>query len=308
VGSGTETTRRFAVGEARTTGRPGGRRSAGPHDWGLFGPESVTWRVHRSPVLLCGGIRALITQSFHPNAMAGVDQHSNYLERPLDRLKRTAEYVSTVVFGDSASAEAAAERVKRVHLKVHGVDPVTGRHYSARDTASLLWVHCAEVHSFLASFRAYGGAISEGEQDRYLAEQVRAAELLDVPAGIVPATRAEYREYFASMRPKLCVSEASRRAIDLCISPPLTRELLPLQGPLRVLANAALAITPEYMRQTAGIKRARWRYLSAGAVTRAAGKLLVLPGFREVPQMAIGTGTMEVARGALTAGVDGYRA
>jgi uncharacterized protein (DUF2236 family) len=285
--------------------RPVSRRRAvvpaGPEDWGLFGPDSVSWRVHRSSVLLCGGLRALITQSFHPHAMAGVDQHSNYLERPLDRLKRTAQYVSTVVFGDSESALAAAERVKRVHLKVRGVDPITGEEYSAGDTASLLWVHCAEVHSFLASFRAYGGAIDEGEQDRYLAEQVVAAELLDIPGEMVPATRAEYREYFAEMRPRICVTEASRRAIDLCVSPPLTRELLPLQAPLRVLANAAIAITPRYMRRTAGLERARWRYASAGAVTRAAGKVLHLPGFREMPRAAIGGRTLAVARGAIEA-------
>lgn len=233
--------------------------------------------------------------------MAGVDQHSDYLERPLNRLRRTAEYVSTVVFGDTSSAIAAAERVKRIHLKVRGRDPITGQEYSAEDKTLLLWVHCAEVHSFLASFRAYGGRIDEGEQDRYLAEQVSAAELLDIPASTVPATRAEYRDYFAQVRPNLCVSEASRRAIDLCVSPPLTRELIALQPSLRILANAALAITPTYVRRMAGLERARWRYLSAGVVTAAAGRILHWPGFREAPRMAIGGHTMRVARGAIEA-------
>jgi uncharacterized protein (DUF2236 family) len=241
--------------------------------------------------------------------MAGVDQHSDYLARPLNRLKRTAEYVSTVVFGDGATALAAAERVKRVHQRVEGIDPVTGEHYSAEDPALLLWVHCAEVHSFLASFRAYGGQIDNGEQDRYLAEQVRGAELLDIPARSVPATRGEYRDYFAEMRPRLCVSEASRRAIDLCVSPPMTRELLPLQPALRVLATAAIAITPTYMREMAGLERARWRYLGAGVVTQAAARVLQWPGFRQAPRMAIGGRTMAVAREAIDAaeelGADG---
>jgi uncharacterized protein (DUF2236 family) len=134
---------------------------------------------------------------------------------------------------------------------------------------------------------------------------VVAAELLGVPAEMVPATRAEYREYFASMRPRLCVTENSRPAIELCVSPPMTRELLPLQAPLRVLANAAIAITPTYMRRMAGLERARWRYMSAGAVTRAAGKVLQLPGFREAPRAAIGRQTIAVARGAIEA-AEGY--
>jgi uncharacterized protein (DUF2236 family) len=298
------------VSELPTMGRVNrpGSVSAGPGDWGLFGPESVSWRVHRSPVLLCGGMRALITQSFHPQAMAGVDQHSQYLERPLNRLQRTAEYVSTVVFGDTKSAIAAAQRVKQIHRRVRGTDPITGRQYSADDVPSLLWVHCAEVHSFLASFRAYGGPIDEGEQNRYLAEQVRAAELIGIPASEVPATRAEYRDYFAKMRPRLCVSEASRRAIDLCVDPPLIRELLPLQAPLRILANAAIAITPTYMRQMAGLERARWRYAGAGAVTWAAGKVLHWPGFRQAPRLAIGGQTLSVARRAIDAAEAGPRA
>src|SRR5918995_4421006 len=94
--------------------RPGGIPTpAGPHDWGLFGPESVSWKVHASPVLLVGGLRALLIQSLYPPAMAGIDQHSDYLERPLTRLQRTAEYVATVVYGDTASAERVAAMVRR---------------------------------------------------------------------------------------------------------------------------------------------------------------------------------------------------
>src|SRR5262245_31196702 len=81
-----------AEGALEAPARAGGMPiPAGPDDWGLFGPESVSWRVHSSPVLLVGGLRALIIQSLNPLAMAGVAQHSDYLERPLARLRRTAE-------------------------------------------------------------------------------------------------------------------------------------------------------------------------------------------------------------------------
>ena len=141
------------LGPARARGIP---VPAGPHDWGLFGPDSVSWRVHSNPVLLVGGLRALIIQSLNPLAMAGIDQHSNYLARPLARLRRTAEYVAAVVYGDTASAHRAAEMVQRLHARVHGTDPITGSPYSAADTQTKLWVHCVEVHSFLAAYRAYG--------------------------------------------------------------------------------------------------------------------------------------------------------
>src|SRR5947199_8403506 len=59
------------------------------HD-GLLGPDSVAWRVLDHPAALVGGLRALVVQSLHPLATAGVAQHSDYKRRPLERLRRTA--------------------------------------------------------------------------------------------------------------------------------------------------------------------------------------------------------------------------
>src|SRR5437764_10898097 len=108
------------------------------HD-GLLGPDSVAWRVLDHPAALIGGLRALIVQSLHPLAMAGVAQHSDYRRRPLERLRRTAYYVGATAMGDSATALAAAQRVKRVHAKVRGTDPVTGRPDSAEDAEAQVW-------------------------------------------------------------------------------------------------------------------------------------------------------------------------
>jgi uncharacterized protein (DUF2236 family) len=274
---------------------------AGPHDWGLFGPESVSWRVHSSPVLLVGGLRALLIQSLNPLAMAGIAQHSDYLKRPLMRLRRTAEYVATVVYADTPSAQRAGELVRKMHSRVMGLDPITGSPYSAEDTETKLWVHCVEVHSFLAAYRAYGGRLTDDEQDAYLAEQVRAAELMGLPSALVPASRAAYRDFFAYMRPGLCVSEASRDAIELVVNPPLTRELLPHQGTLRMMATAAVAITPKYIRRMAGVDRNRMIYLGAGTGTRTAG---VVAGARIFDRMAadlVGRRTVALPRKAKAA-------
>lgn len=289
--------------------RPGGSPvPAGPHDWGLFGPLSLTWKIHASPVLLVGGLRALICQSLHPLPMAGVAQHSRYLDQPLSRLRRTSEYVATIVYGDTDSAERAAIGIRRVHEKVRGVDPITGRRYYANDPELLLWVHCVEVHSFLASYRAYGGKLTEAEQDAYLAEQVRAAEIAGIEATAVPRTRAEYREYFESVRSELCCSEFSRDAIELCVAPPMIRELLPYQLPLRVMGAAAVAITPRYLRRMAGIERSAPTYVMAGAAARAAGVVMRAPMFQRAAAGAIGRRTVGLPAAALEAAEEWRRA
>ena len=182
-------------------------------DRGLFGPDSVSWRVIGHPAALVGGLRALLLQALHPLAMAGVAQHSNYLEDPMGRLRRTAGYVSTVTFGTHAEAEAAADMVRGVHRHVHGTDPVTGRRYSASDPATMVWVHCVEVHSFLAAYRAYARPISRADQDRYLAEQVEAAVLLGIPAAACP-TRSTPS---ATTSPPCVASCAPRRRPEAAI-------------------------------------------------------------------------------------------
>jgi uncharacterized protein (DUF2236 family) len=284
------------LGPARPRGVP---VPAGPQDWGLFGPESVSWRIHSSPVLLVGGLRALIIQSLNPLAMAGIDQHSDYLRRPLSRLRRTAEYVATVVYGDTPTAERAGAMVRKIHSRVRGVDPITGSPYSADDIETKLWVHCVEVHSFLAAYRAYGGRLSDDEQDAYLREQVRAAELMALPAELVPASRAAYRDFFEFMRPRLCVSEASQDAIHLVVDPPKTRELLPHQVSLRMMASAAVAITPRHMRRMAGIDRSRLVYAAAGAGTRTAGVVMRARMFDRMGGSLVGRRTVSLPRAAL---------
>jgi uncharacterized protein (DUF2236 family) len=262
-----------------------------PRDAGLFGPGSVTWRVHSHPAMLIGGLRALMLQALHPHALAGVVQHSDFRERPLHRLRQTATYVATTTFGTTEQARAAGARVRRVHARVNGTDPVTGRRYSAEDVDTLLWVHCVEVHSFLAAVRAYGVKLADAEQDAYLAQSARVAELVGIPPEHVPPSRAAMREYFAAMLPRLCVSQEAKRTIDFVASPPLTRELLPYAAPLKVVASAAVGLVPRHLRRLAGIDRPRvadaTTYAAVGAAVRVLAGGMRIPFAEQVGERAM---------------------
>lgn len=224
---------------------------------GYFDRDSVSWRVIGHPAALVGGLRALLLQALHPLAMAGVAQHSSYLEDPMGRLQRTAGYVSTLTFGTRAEADAAVAQVRSVHRHVNGIDPVTGRRYSASDPTTMLWVHCVEAHSFLAAYRAYARPITAADQDRYLAEQVTAAELIGIPRRRVPASVAEYRDYFASVRDELCTSPEAEAAIAFVRRPSLPALPAPvrilLQPSFLVMGEAATALVPRSLRPLAGL-------------------------------------------------------
>ena len=108
-----------------------------PADAGLFGPESLVWRVNRDRSFPIAGMRSLMVQALHPLAMAGVAEHSDWQSDPFGRLAATSAYVLTVTYGDTAAANAAAARVRAVHTHVRGTDPVTGLQYSASDPAKI---------------------------------------------------------------------------------------------------------------------------------------------------------------------------
>src|SRR4051812_4446781 len=129
-------------------------------DPGLFGPDSVTWRVHGNLSMLIGGLRPLPLQTPHPPAMAGGAPPPHHRGDPGGRMRRTAQFVSITTFGSTAEAEAAIERVRNIHRRVRGVS-ATGVPYRADDPALLAWVHATEVDSFWRAYRRYGGGPGE---------------------------------------------------------------------------------------------------------------------------------------------------
>jgi uncharacterized protein (DUF2236 family) len=259
------------------------------HDGGILGPAAVAWPVTSHPGALIGGLRALILQALHPHAMAGVAEHSDYATRGMHRLRRTAYYVAAGVFGTTTEAHKAGTMVKRMHAKVRGVDPVTGDAYSADDSETQVWVHSVEWHSFLAAYRVFGPGLTPEEEDEYFAEGAPIAALIGTPPEIVPQSVAEMRNYFESVRPRLCVSSASRTAIDFVSSPPMTREYLAVQVPLRVYANAAIALVPRELRQMAGIDRPRAVDTAAIAAARPWLEAIRIPPVRKYVGSVVGT-------------------
>ena len=222
-----------------------------PADDGLFGPRSVVWRVNRDRCFPLAGIRSLMVQALHPLAMAGVAQHSNGKEDPFGRLAATNTYLLTTTFGDTRSALAAAEWVRKIHVHVRGTDHETGLPYSAEDPALLLWVHAAMVDSVVEVVTRYGRTLDRADADRYVAEMVRFAEIVGVPREDVPTTVAELRNYLESVELRQA-TPAAREAIAIVVDPPdLDGELRDLWGDL---GQVAIGTLPGWARAMYGFE------------------------------------------------------
>ncbi|GAA4670396.1 oxygenase MpaB family protein [Frondihabitans cladoniiphilus] len=151
-------------------------------DPGFFGPGSAVWAVHGGMSTIPAGVRALLVQALHPGALAGVHDHSRYLEDPLGRLAGTIRWIFTVSYGSKEAATHASNFVTRIHEKVTGsyLDRNGVSHdYAANDPDLLAWVHMAFADSFLAAALAWGAPIPGGA-DAYVREWATAGELMGV--------------------------------------------------------------------------------------------------------------------------------
>lgn len=202
-------------------------------------------RVHADAAMFIGGLRALLLQSLHPLAMAGVAEHSDYRNDPWGRLQRTADFLATTSFGTIEMGDASIAAVKRIHDRVTGTAP-DGRTYSANDPHLLAWVHVAEVDSFLRAFDRYGAEPLEGaDRDTYVAQSGEVARALG--ADPVPTTEAEVADLLRSYRPELRSTPAAREAARyLLLQPPLPLSSRPAYG---LLAAAASSLLPVWARR-----------------------------------------------------------
>ena len=212
------------------------------NDPGLFGPDSIAWRVHADLSPVVGGLRALFLQALHPLAMAGVAEHSDYRHDPLGRLHRTGWFLAATTYGTRATAETAIESVRRIHGTVTGTAP-DGRPYSANQPDLLTWVHACEVDSFLAAYQRYGPGLSGEDADQYLAEMATVAYALG--AEWVPETRQELDDYFHDIRPDLGAGGEARQVARFLLVPPLP---IVTRGPYAVLVAAAVGLLPGWAR------------------------------------------------------------
>lgn len=198
-----------------------------PGDPGLFGPDSVSWQLHSDPAMWLAGIRSLYLQALHPRVVAGVIQNSNFQQDPLGRLFRTANFVGVSTYGDTAEVNGLAARVRRIHRSLRVLDPDTGEPHWLDEPDLLLWVHCAEVASFLEVVVRAGFGLTGAQVDRYYDEQRRTAELVGLYPDEVPGSAREMAEYFAWMRSSLRAGADADTIYRFLHRPPLPARLRP---------------------------------------------------------------------------------
>jgi uncharacterized protein (DUF2236 family) len=219
-----------------------------PGDPGLFGPDSLAWRVNGEAVLLLGGGRALLMQLANPAVAAAVADHSGFPHDALGRLIRTMNTTFAITFGDTEQSRLAAVRVNALHERVRGDS------YDALDPDLLLWVHATLVDSALVVHDRFVGTLTAPEREGYYREMKRQATVLRVPPSVLPRTLGSFERYVEAQVARLEVTDVARRLARDILSPPVP---LLLRPPAMAFGLVTASLLPEPLREGYGIPRRR---------------------------------------------------
>lgn len=232
------------------SGRPEEHEADAEHEadpvgqWGLFGPQTVTWRVHSDPLIGLATLRALALQVLHPQGMANVFATARRVDDPWDRLQWAQRHIGAVIFGNSIEAAMTGARMRSVMGQVVGW--AGDEEFRGDDEDLVLWMHCCQVASSVELTRRGGLGLTDAEHETYLQEQVRTAAVWGLEPDRVPATRRDLTRYFRQVRPQLRMTHEARAFIGSLISPAvpeliaLTQRNRPSWAPVAGLAWSSM--------------------------------------------------------------------
>jgi uncharacterized protein (DUF2236 family) len=157
--------------------------------------ESVLRRVHEERIVgMLYGQRAMMLQSMHPVAFAGLVADTKGMDAPFKRLVRTAKTLERIYFGTRQQADRVSAAVERMHARVP----------AATIQEHLLWIMAATADSALAIHQRFVGRLSDDERERFWQDYLIFGDLFGVSRETAPPTYGAFRAY---MRERLASPE-----------------------------------------------------------------------------------------------------
>jgi uncharacterized protein (DUF2236 family) len=171
---------------------------------GLFGPQSITWKINRESALFLAAGRAALLQLAHPWVAAAIAQHSRTLRDPVGRFHQTFRVMFTMVFGSVEQALSASRHLHRRHEAIQGSMPEStgpferGTRYEANDLDALRWVFATLVDSAVVAYELVLPPLAAAEREQYYAESKKIAALFGIPGAALPGDWEEFTQYVES--------------------------------------------------------------------------------------------------------------
>jgi uncharacterized protein (DUF2236 family) len=243
----------------------------------------VAWRATSDLRLNVAMLYPLILQVAHPTVDAGVADHSDFEQRPWERLMRTMDYVSLLVYGGH-EAVAAGRRLRGLHRRFKGTR-ADGTRYNALEPEAYAWVHATLLVTYVHAHARFGTPMSPGDTHRFYAEYRGLGRLIGVRKRDLPDTWPQFQTYFRrTARTILTCTPSLQRVLDTidhvdAPPTPLTGRLWPLiRIPARrIVRLAGIGLVEPAVRRRLGLgwsplDEAQFRAL--GIVSRGLGPIM----------------------------------
>ncbi|MEO3787564.1 oxygenase MpaB family protein [Actinocorallia sp. B10E7] len=195
---------------------PGVRFDRPAGDPGWFSPDSAMWYVHSHFSAIAGGFVGLMCEGVKPDMVYGGLDHSDFFNDRKRRGGRSASFYWATVFGPTEVAEKICRNVHRYHETVQGTMP-DGTPYAANSAENLRWAHAGLTWGYVRGHQLYHPRpLPPKKLDEVVAGMARIHEAIG--ATDLPRTMEEIEEYYRQMRPRMCINEDGKWALDFAFS------------------------------------------------------------------------------------------
>ncbi|MDF2990101.1 MAG: hypothetical protein K0S37_615 [Microbacterium sp.] len=195
----------------------------GSIDYGLFGPESVTWQVVLHPAIIVFESAAqAVLQFLYKPITAGIRDADPISRRArsgkftwfdfFERFQRNSGMHAPMWLGDTATATKMATHLHRIHGHVQGQlidpeDPSIGE-YAAAEPRDAMWAAITEMHAMLLAYEnlAWHGdepphPLSPEQRDRYVAEMAPYLRIVGADEAEIPHNMADLDALYDTYEP-----------------------------------------------------------------------------------------------------------
>ncbi|MBX7435037.1 DUF2236 domain-containing protein [Mycobacterium sp. Y57] len=182
-----------------------------------LGPQSLVWRWFGDNRMYLIGPRPAVLQNMLAELGQGVYDHSTFFADTAERLRRTIPPIFNTVYGseDDPSGSAAGTQVRDFHHHVKGDLPAVGgaepRRYHALDPDTYFWAHATFVEQILYFADTFVKRLTDAEREQVYLESKTWYRRYGVSERPMPATYAEFEQYWDHMMNDVLVAHPSAR-------------------------------------------------------------------------------------------------
>lgn len=179
-----------------------------------LGPDSLTWKIFGDWRGLLIALWAGSMQNMHPELGAGVEEHSQFFTERWQRLFRSLYPIGGVLY-DGPRARATALEIRGYHERIKGIDS-RGRRYHALNPDTFYWAHATFFVSTIQIAENFMGGLTEAQRRQLFDEHVQWYRMYGMSMRPVPATWADFTDYWARMCTEVLEdNKATRDVLDV---------------------------------------------------------------------------------------------